>query len=131
MENSRHLQAVRLRPHKLGSNPASCETAELENSSIARQKPVRAYKRISVNSALTRQLIALHFRGYVLDFIFAEHRFFLCLQNNLLYDIGQVRVKLVSQIFDSLNKCYKYLHTIESENGDRGIFLSDTPYVET
>lgn len=76
-----------------------------------------------INQALTKRVTELHNKGYDRDFcLTANHQLF-CVQNNHVFIKESASIKLIDQIYDRLFNHYKYLHVVESDNGERGILL--------
>jgi hypothetical protein len=77
------------------------------------------------NAFLTKKIIALHQLGYEQDFQFAGDDLLQCIQTDRYYDMAGVVLRLVDQQYDYLSHSFKYLHTIETGNGEKGILLTD------
>jgi hypothetical protein len=77
------------------------------------------------NAPLTKKIIALHEQGYEQDFQFAGDDLLICIQTNKYYDLTSVALRLEDQQYDHLSYSFKYLHTIETGNGEKGILLAD------
>ena len=77
------------------------------------------------NAFLTKKIIALHQQGYDQDFRFAGDNLLVCLQTNKYYDLASVTHRLEDQQYDHLSHSFKYLHTIETGSGEKGILLTD------
>jgi hypothetical protein len=77
------------------------------------------------NAFLTKKIIALHEQGYDQDFKFADDNLLLCVQTDKYYDMAGVTFRLEDQQYDYLSHSFKYLHTIETGSGEKGILLMD------
>ncbi|TFF33754.1 hypothetical protein [Mucilaginibacter psychrotolerans] len=78
-----------------------------------------------LNNAITNRVIALHDQGYTHDFLPMQNQHFLCLQDSVDFDIADLNIKLIGEGFDHLTKTNKYIHTIETINGSKGLLVSD------
>ena len=78
---------------------------------------------IIINPALTKKVIELHDRGYVFDFFVADDHSVLCVQDNRSFTIDQLTIKMVDLGLDSLTGRYKYIHTVETYCGDKGLIV--------
>ncbi|MBD1362500.1 hypothetical protein IDJ77_01640 [Mucilaginibacter sp. ZT4R22] len=78
-----------------------------------------------LNNALTMSVINLHDQGYIHDFLPMQNQHFLCLQDSVDFDISDLNIKVMAQGFDQLTKTHKYIHTIETINGSKGLLVSD------
>lgn len=77
------------------------------------------------NAFLTKKIIALHNNGYDTDFHFDGDNLLVCIQTGKYHHLTAVVFCLEDQQYDYLSRCFKYLHTIETYNGERGILLTD------
>ncbi|MFD2146126.1 hypothetical protein [Mucilaginibacter antarcticus] len=77
------------------------------------------------NGAITRRVIALQAKGYGVDF-FMIGRQMICTQSNCEFPVDVLDIRVVDQAYDRLNKCYKYIHTVESADGEKGLFIGET-----
>jgi len=78
-----------------------------------------------MNSQLSKKVIDLHNKGYELDFVVDEGGQLVCLQNNHEFESCSTLVTLVLQGLDHYSGRYKYIHTIETVCGDKGLLLSE------
>jgi len=79
-----------------------------------------------INSKITRKEIELHIQGYILDFCqLHNERSLLCLQDNMLFPMESLTITLMDQSYDSLQKSYIYIHTIDSDCGYKGLLIAD------
>ncbi len=84
-----------------------------------------------INVALTKKVIALHERGYTLDFsVTADYRL-LCVQDERLFKVDEVVISLIDQCFDEITSCYKYFHTVETGCGIKGLLVDCSPCVNS
>lgn len=81
-----------------------------------------------MNNFLTRRVVELHQQGYCCDFIVLRDRRFFCVQHNLVHDKGLIRIELVDIAYDKLHRQYKYLYSIDTCSGERGILLLNFLY---
>jgi len=77
-----------------------------------------------INSAMTRQVINLHEQGYVNDFCFHSKRL-LCMQNDVNFGINDVYIEVIDQVYDHLSRRFKYIHTVDTCNGEKGVMIID------
>jgi hypothetical protein len=78
-----------------------------------------------LNNALTQRVIDLHDKGYTNDFSpTADHKF-QCIQDSEDFSVEDLDIKVIDQQFDHLTKTYKYIHTIETVNGGKGLLITD------
>jgi hypothetical protein len=81
-----------------------------------------------VNHQLTRKLINLHTIGYDLDFDLFVGRSLLCVQDGQCFTEENITVKVIDQVYDFIFDSYKYLHTVETICGKKGILLIEGIY---
>ena len=81
-----------------------------------------------VNHRLTRKLIDLHTRGYELDFDLLNNRCLICMQDGQCFSEDSATVRIVDQVYDFISDSYKYLHTVETACGKKGILLIEGIY---
>ena len=77
-----------------------------------------------LNSSLTNKVIELHNTGYDQDFQLQGQKHLLCLQDNRLFNFDNVLVRLIDQGYDNLSHSFKYIHTIDTGCGQKGILLT-------
>ncbi|RFZ91169.1 hypothetical protein D0C36_19710 [Mucilaginibacter conchicola] len=77
-----------------------------------------------LNSAITRRVIELHSKGYDQDFMMQTNRL-LCIQNNEDFAASAVQIRVVDQGYDHVDGCFKYIHTIDTFNGQKGVLIAD------
>ena len=82
--------------------------------------------KVMTNAFLTKKIIALHEHGYEQDFRFAGDNLLVCIQTDKYYDMAGVAFRLEDQQYDCLSHSFKYLHTIETCSGEKGILLTDS-----
>lgn len=85
-------------------------------------------KRLS--DALTNRVIDLHDQGYTDDFLSIEDERFLCLQNSEDFSLADLNIKVIDEGFDQLSNTYKYIHTIETTNGEKGLLVTDMVFAD-
>ena len=79
-----------------------------------------------INSKITRKEIELHIQGYTLDFCqLPNERSLLCLQDNMLFPMAGLTITLMDQSYDSLQKSFIYIHTIDSDCGYKGLLIAN------
>jgi hypothetical protein len=81
------------------------------------------YKKL--NRTITSRVIDLHGKGYTDDFLPAKDQTFLHIQNSENFTMADLNIKVIDQGFDQLTNSYKYIHTIETVNGDKGLLIAD------
>lgn len=81
-----------------------------------------------VNSRLTKKLIALQAKGYEYDFNLLRNRKLSCLQDDECFAEECLSVTVVDQVYDFITGTYKYLHTVETACGKKGILLIEGIY---
>lgn len=77
------------------------------------------------HNALTMRVIDLHDKGYTNDFLPMEGQHFLCLQDSVDFAVEDLNIQVIDKAFDRHTKTTKYLHTIETINGSKGLLVSD------
>jgi hypothetical protein len=78
-----------------------------------------------LNFLLTRRVIELHGQGYDHDFLVSAGRHLICLQNNMNFNVEDVNIEVVDQGYDQLSRSFKYVHTIDTGNGERGVLIAE------
>jgi hypothetical protein len=86
---------------------------------------MKALKSKKLNHTITSRVIDLHGQGYTNDFLPIKDETFVCLQNSENFAIADLYIKVIDQGFDQLTKTYKYIHTIETETGAKGLLVAD------
>ena len=82
-------------------------------------------RNIALNNAIARRVIELHDLGYEFDFQIFNNQSMLCLQDNSRIAMEYLSVKLIDVGYDHLSHSFKYIHTIETACGKRGLLLAD------
>lgn len=85
--------------------------------------------KIKLNNALTSRVIDLHDQGYTDDFLPVKDEFF-CLQNSENFSPADLNIQVVDQCFDQFSNTYKYIHTIETTNGNKGLLMADLMFAD-
>ncbi|RZJ23644.1 MAG: hypothetical protein EON51_01835 [Acinetobacter sp.] len=80
---------------------------------------------IRVKSKLTEKIIEMHKKGYEYDFKVVDGPRVICLQDNVPFQNERVQICVIAQCFDSIAKQFKYIHTIETACGRKGLLLDD------
>ncbi|MBL4678375.1 MAG: hypothetical protein JKY70_19560 [Mucilaginibacter sp.] len=75
--------------------------------------------------SLASCVIALHSLGYTEDFLPLSSNTLLCLQNNQNFSINDLYIKVIDRGFDAATNSYKYIHTIDTINGEKGLLIAD------
>ncbi|RFZ92419.1 hypothetical protein D0C36_13405 [Mucilaginibacter conchicola] len=70
-------------------------------------------------------VIALHGLGYTEDFLPLNGNTFVCLQNNQNFAIDDLYIRVIDRGFDTITRSYKYIHTIDTPNGEKGLLIAD------
>ena len=77
-----------------------------------------------LNSSITRRVIELHDNGYEYDFLMLG-RHLLCIQSNQGFPASAVHIKVIDQGYDKLSRSFKYIHTVDTCNGEKGVMISE------
>lgn len=85
-------------------------------------------KRRLVNHKITKHIITLHSQGYVADFQIGRNRNIICNDEEPYPIFRDFSIRIIDICFDQLSGSYKYLHTIETECGKKGLLLTDEPF---
>jgi len=78
-----------------------------------------------LNSLLTKRVIELHSKGYDYDFLPSGNQHLLCLQNNADFKVTDVNINIIDQGYDQLSRSFKYVHSIDTGNGERGVLIAE------
>jgi hypothetical protein len=92
---------------------------------------VRIFKSRKMNGSLTRKLIELHDKGYVNDFLLTAKKNLLCIQDEVIFPIEHAAVRLVYLGYDHLTNSFKYIHTIDTGTGEKGVLLADSIFTDS
>lgn len=76
-----------------------------------------------INIALTRRVTELHSLGYNHDFILSADSRLLCLQSSMFFLKQTATIELIDQVYDCFFQEFKYIYTVESETGEKGILV--------
>ena len=71
-----------------------------------------------------RRIIKLHQTGYAYDFQLIFPNKLICLQESLSFRLKDVDICVLDQLFDDECGEYKYIHSIDTCCGYRGLMLS-------
>ena len=82
-----------------------------------------------IKNSVADAVITLHQNGYHQDFSVMEDHNYLCLQNNKLYTPEQVNSAFIDEFYDRFTCTYKFIHTIETCCGTKGLMISDKMYI--
>jgi hypothetical protein len=77
------------------------------------------------NIGLTNRLIELQAKGYHFDYLVLCNGQLLCIQNNQAIPIDAVHINVVDQIYDVISRRFKYVHTIDTGNGEMGVMITE------
>jgi len=86
---------------------------------------MKTIKSKKLNRTITSRVIDLHGKGYTDDFLPTNEHTFLHIQNSENFTMADLSIKVIDQGFDQLTNSYKYIHTIETVNGDKGLLIAD------
>lgn len=78
-----------------------------------------------LSNALTNRVIDLHNQGYTDDFLPIKEQKVKCIQNSEDFSFDDLNIQVIDQCFDQLSNSYKYIHTIETINGNKGLLFAD------
>jgi len=81
-----------------------------------------------VNKDLTKRLIKLHTKGYDLDFCMTCTDYLTCVQNQKRFACEGITIRVVDQVYDFMTNSYKYVHTIDTACGRKGIMVMEGIY---
>ena len=81
-----------------------------------------------VNKELTHRLMKLHADGYHLDFCMTCNEYLTCVQNQERFPCENIIIKVVDQVYDFLTNSFKYVHTVDTACGCKGIMLIEGIY---
>ncbi|WP_374950124.1 hypothetical protein [Mucilaginibacter sp.] len=84
----------------------------------------KSRKSRKLNFNLTRKVIELEDKGYCLDYMVLKGQL-LCVQNNQSIPVEAVHICVVDQGYDQLSSCFKYIHTVDTGNGEKGVMITD------
>lgn len=87
-------------------------------------RPAHPENNQKINDQITQNVIALQAKGFDLDFQILGGKELICIQNNVIFEMGQLEIKVVDQGYDELSRSSKYIHSVETFQGLRGILLS-------
>jgi hypothetical protein len=78
-----------------------------------------------LNFSLTRRVIELQAKGYHFDYHVLCNQQLLCAQSNQEIPVYAVLINVVDQVYDRLRRTFKYIHTIDTGNGEMGVLITD------
>ena len=82
----------------------------------------------TLNCTLTKRVIELHDRGYTEDFRDTPDKRFICIQSSEQFKTSELIICLVDLGFDKLSNSFKYIHTIETADGSKGLMITNAIY---
>ena len=80
------------------------------------------------NYGITKRIIELHESGFVFDFEHLHQNCLRCIQDNLDFQLDDLSVIVVDQVYDQFTRSIKYVHSIETSSGYKGVLLCDFIY---
>ncbi|HEY4197983.1 MAG TPA: hypothetical protein VGM63_20720 [Mucilaginibacter sp.] len=83
----------------------------------------RMQKGRKLNRKITQQIIGLQENGYFFDFLLSSCGEIICIQNNMVFPFCAISVKVIDQAWDQLTKSYKYIHTVDTGNEEKGLLI--------
>ena len=84
-------------------------------------------KRIT-NCLLTKKIIDLHKQGYTYDFHVINQDEIVCDQDNSTHYLRCVMIRIIDQCYDVMSHTYKYVHTIDTPCGYKGLLITNKIY---
>jgi len=78
-----------------------------------------------INCCLAKKVIELHGKGYDRDFSLVNDNVLLCVQDNSLFLLSTIQIKVIDQQYDCFSRTFKYIHTIDVDNGEKGLLITD------
>ena len=90
-------------------------------------KIISAMKKRALNTLMTKKVIELHQSGYVFDFLLKNDQL-LCMQDNRNFSKENVHIKVITQVYDSLTRRFRYICTIDAYSGEKGLLIADSPF---
>jgi hypothetical protein len=78
-----------------------------------------------INRDLALKVIELHNDGYDFDFSITPDRRIICMQDNRSFSPDEISIKVTDLNFDQLSNSYKYVHTVETCCGDKGLLIAN------
>jgi hypothetical protein len=76
-----------------------------------------------INCLITSRIIDLQAKGYDLDYFVLDRCVLCCMQNNLLTPLKDAVIELIDLGYDHFYQEFKYIHTVENTNGDKGMLI--------
>jgi hypothetical protein len=73
----------------------------------------------------------LHDTGFIFDFYVSEGSSFRCVQDNSIYPDTQLLIRVIDQCYDQYCRKFKYVHTIETFCGKKGLLLTSGIYTNS
>jgi hypothetical protein len=83
-------------------------------------------KNRKLNLSLTKKVIELHAKGYHYDYLLLCNQQLLCVQNDHAVPATAVHIQVVDQCYDPVSRTFKYVHTIDTGNGEMGVMVAET-----
>lgn len=78
-----------------------------------------------LNFLITKWVIELQDKGYHFDYLMLDKNHLFCIQSNQFVPAESARIKLVDLGYDHLQHCFKYVHTVETYNGENGLLVTE------
>ncbi|AYL94329.1 hypothetical protein [Mucilaginibacter celer] len=83
-----------------------------------------------LNGSITRCVIELQDKGFHFDYLALSNKHLYCVQSSELISAENASVRLVDLGYDYLFRCIKYVHTVETYNGESGLLITDGIFFE-
>lgn len=86
---------------------------------------MKTYYSKTLNSTITQCVITLHQKGYTHDFLSIGAGRLQCIQSGESFDMHDLLISMVDCGFDLLTNTHKYIHTIDTPDGEKGLLISN------
>jgi hypothetical protein len=86
---------------------------------------MKTYYSKTLNRSITQCVITLHQKGYTHDFLLTGTGQFQCIQSGESFDMHDLMVSMVDCGFDLLTNTHKYIHTIDTPDGSKGLLITN------
>jgi hypothetical protein len=81
-----------------------------------------------LKNSVANAVIQLHQEGFSYDFSMLENHSYLCLQSNKVYTHDTANITFVDEFYDRYTSNYKFIHTIDTCCGIKGLMILNTMY---
>ena len=78
-----------------------------------------------INERITNKIIELQEKGFDLDFQILGTKELLCIQNNIVFGVDNIEILMREQAYDQISHSQKFIHSVETFEGLRGILLCE------